>query len=128
MANFHTHPLSPNVSGDPQPSRADMTNAFARGVPGIVISRPGIWSYGPERRESTKNPKGYPGPIEPVSYRTVLVKAHPPPWTVSKQWPEGTGVHQNELNKSVEGNDEVIVLEWSPDGVEYGERFTESEN
>jgi len=75
-----------------------MNNAFARGVPGIVISRPGIWSYGPERRESTTNPKGYPGPIEPVVYNPVLVKAQPPPWQVSNQWPEGTGeLVQDEL-------------------------------
>ncbi|KAI9566378.1 hypothetical protein HD554DRAFT_1189068 [Boletus coccyginus] len=133
-ANFHTHPLSDRVGGDPQPSRADMENAFARGVPGIVISRPGVWSYGPERRESTTNPKGYPGPIQPVAYNPVqVIKVPPaggPPWTVSNQWPEGTGTlvrHKlSSANERVEENGDVIVLEWSSEGVHYGERLVEN--
>ncbi|SJK99584.1 uncharacterized protein ARMOST_02892 [Armillaria ostoyae] len=40
VADIHTHPLSRDVGhagGDPQSSRADMANAWARGVPGIVV-------------------------------------------------------------------------------------------
>jgi hypothetical protein len=73
-----------------------MTNTFARGVPGIVVSRPGVYSYGPERREKTTNPKVYPGPIEPVSYKFVREKDQPPPWTVKNQWPEGAGIMADE--------------------------------
>lgn len=122
-----------------------MTNAFARGVPGIVISRlrprevlpgnisrPGIWSYGPERRESTEKPKEYPNSNLPVLYNATPVKQEPPPWVVSKQWPEGErAVVQDQLSSTDEGVEEsgdVIVLEWSSDGVHYGEKLIENEN
>jgi len=54
-----------------------MTNAFARGVPGIAISRPGVWSYGPERRKNNKNPKGYHGScrVHISDHRTVQVSS-----------------------------------------------------
>ncbi|KAI8836170.1 hypothetical protein BC829DRAFT_421792 [Chytridium lagenaria] len=49
VANYHTHPSL--VTEDVHPSAADMVNAWARGVPGLVISRKGIYIYGPERRK-----------------------------------------------------------------------------
>ncbi|KAK0452862.1 uncharacterized protein EV420DRAFT_1557110 [Desarmillaria tabescens] len=135
-ANFHTHPLSSSVGGDPQPSRADMTNAYARGMPGIVVSRDGIYSYGPERRENTSNPKGYPEPVTPPSVpRSTLAKRQPPPWVVSNQWPEGTGVAiahafvENEATADANASGpDVIYVEWSDEGVVYGEPLIESED
>ncbi len=59
VANFHTHPLYVNQ----EPSFADVRNAFRRGLPGIVIARGRIWTYGPEKREdfaTTKRPGAYP--------------------------------------------------------------------
>jgi hypothetical protein len=135
VANFHTHPLSALVGGDPHPSRADMDNAYYRGLPGIVVSRPGIYSYGPERRENTSNPKGDPPSIDPPAVPTArLAKVQPPPWTVPNQWPEGTGlkaVTQQSSNKDepeIGGGADVIVVEWSDEGVEYGEPLVESED
>ncbi|KAH9474284.1 hypothetical protein JR316_0013447 [Psilocybe cubensis] len=89
VANFHTHPLSTNVQGDPQPSKADKDNAYHRGLPGIVISRDGIYAYGPEERNGTSNPRGY-APSVPIegAPKATLVKAHPPPEPVPNQWPE----------------------------------------
>ncbi|KAF9065721.1 hypothetical protein BDP27DRAFT_1079869, partial [Rhodocollybia butyracea] len=89
VANFHTHPLSQDVGGDVEPSRADKTNAYARGLPGIVISRGGIYSYGPENRENTANPKGYPPSITPPAIINARrERLPPPPWPVPNQWPE----------------------------------------
>ena len=53
VGNFHTHPLDTNR----EPSLADLVNAFARGVPGIIISRGQIYVYGPRCREDL-NPSG----------------------------------------------------------------------
>lgn len=78
------------VGGDPHPSRTDITNAYACGVPGVVISRDRIYSYGPERQQGVNNPKGYPGPVTPGTW-VNLERRPPPPWVVRNQWPEGTG-------------------------------------
>ncbi|KAI8853855.1 hypothetical protein BC829DRAFT_429699 [Chytridium lagenaria] len=60
VANYHTHPSEHRSK---MPSKADVANAFKRGVPGIVISSGGIYVYGPERRVNL-NPatKFYPMP------------------------------------------------------------------
>ena len=111
-----------------------MRNAYDRGVPGIVVSRDGIYSYGPERREDTNNPKGYPGPVTPPAFfRPNLVRAPFPPWTVSNQWPEGTGedavrtpVENEATGDSDASGPDVICVEWSDEGVVYGEPLIES--
>ncbi|KAK0185301.1 hypothetical protein F5146DRAFT_1005907 [Armillaria mellea] len=138
VANFHTHPLSKRVKGDPQPSRADMENAYARGVPGIVVSRDGIYSYGPERRVTTRNPKGYPGHVSdrPAIPRPTLAKRQPPPWVVRVQWPEGTpravdgALVENETaaDDSSVGDPDVIFVEWSDEDVVYDEPLVERED
>lgn len=119
VANFHTHPLSAEVHGDPQPSRADHRNAYDRGLPGIVISRAGIIGYGPERRISLDNPKGYPGPVSPPGGQPIrFARGPPPPWVVNgRQWPEGTP--RAELAAEAlaaageeQVEDDVIVVEW----------------
>ena len=59
VGNFHTHPLDTNR----EPSLADLVNAFARGVPGIIISRGQIYVYGPRCREDltpSGNRRDYP--------------------------------------------------------------------
>ncbi|KAK0185308.1 hypothetical protein F5146DRAFT_1125265 [Armillaria mellea] len=136
-ANFHTHPLSSRVGGDPQPSRADMANAYARGLPGIVVSRGGIYSYGPERRANTRNPKGYPGTVPPPAVPQAIVAKHPPPpWVARNQWPEGTPRTSDDAlveNEATAGDDnagdpDVIFVEWSDEGVVYDERLSESED
>ncbi|KAK0479514.1 hypothetical protein IW261DRAFT_1419619 [Armillaria novae-zelandiae] len=136
-ANFHTHPLSKQVGGDPQPSRPDMANAYARGLLGIVISRDGIYSYGPERRANTNNPKGYPGPVSPPAVaRPTLAKRQPPPWVVRNQRPEGTPraaddmLVENEATSddSPAGDLDVIYVEWSDEDVVYEESLVESED
>ncbi|KAK0494808.1 hypothetical protein EDD18DRAFT_1172471 [Armillaria luteobubalina] len=138
-ANFHTHPLSTDVGGGQEPSRADMDNAYVRGVPGIVVSRRGVYSYGPERRTSVSNPKGYPGPVTPPAIPGWVLarRADPdrtdcPPWTVEKQWPEGTGratadaFVENEATDDKGGEPDVIYVEWSNEGVVYGKPLAES--
>ncbi|KAJ3505091.1 hypothetical protein NLJ89_g7596 [Agrocybe chaxingu] len=65
VANFHTHPMGEAYGGNSQnPSTADQINAWARGVPGIIISRRGLRSYGPQRRAQLNAPQGYPNPNE----------------------------------------------------------------
>ncbi|SJL02851.1 uncharacterized protein ARMOST_06191 [Armillaria ostoyae] len=137
-ANFHTHPLSSRVEGDPQPCRADMTNAYARGLPGVVVSRDGIYSYGPERRANTRNPKGYPRPVPPPAVaRLTGERRQPPPWVVRNQWPEGTGARavdgalvENEAmtDDSSAGDPDVIYVEWSDGDIVYDEPLAESED
>lgn len=140
VANFHTHPLSAQVQGSPLPSQADKDNARARGVPGIVISRDGIYSYGPDRRESSQNPKGYPGPNDHVR-QPKLVQGKPFPAVVQgKQWPEGTGGKALAVKAEVvafetgleevdhvsgEDDGEVILIEWSEEDVIHGEPLIE---
>ena len=60
VANFHTHPLYKNE----EPSKADIENAYYRGMPGIVISRTKIFGYGPEQRTNTDEPHKYAKPME----------------------------------------------------------------
>lgn len=124
VANFHTHPLSGDVQGNPMPSPADIANSYARGLPGIVLSRDGIYSYGPDTRVGVNNPKGYPGPVAPPGgIPPVRRERHsPPPTTVKNQWPEGTGngftlQHTGDGEK---GAGDVVYAEWSKKGVEYG--------
>lgn len=60
VANFHTHPLR---SSNSPPSDADLDNNWRRQIPGLVISREGIFSYVtvlPER-EDRRKPIQYPG-------------------------------------------------------------------
>jgi hypothetical protein len=138
VANFHTHPLSTRVGGDQEPSRADKENAFYRGVPGIVISRKGIYSYGPERRESTVNPKGYPGLVQPpAGPLAALARSAPPPWTViGRQWPEGVSQSrafdeeaiEEATDETAQEESDVIIVEWSSDDVEYGEKIEDKED
>lgn len=138
MANFHTHPLSSLVKGDPQPSDSDHKNAWHRGVPGLVLSRDGIYAYGPERRENRNNPKGYPGQaVDPPSYFIPkLVKKPQPPWVVKNQWPEGEKQLREERVEMAGGevvgeesvDSEVAWIEWSDEGVEYGEQLEERED
>ncbi|KAK7013283.1 hypothetical protein R3P38DRAFT_1510203 [Favolaschia claudopus] len=121
VANFHTHPLYPEepVKGGQKPSEADRDNAYDRGLPGIVISRDGIYSYGPERRTNLQNPKVYPpvgvprSPVEPK-----LVQKAPLPWTVPKQWPEGTG--PNDDNDGY-----VIIRDWADEN-SYARKFPDN--
>lgn len=113
-----------------------MGNAYYRGLPGIVVSRDGIYSYGPKRRENTSNPKGYPPPVPPPAVpRPTLEKAPPPPWVVDNQWPEGTGegtvrtLVENEATADSDASGpDVIYVEWSDEGVVYGEPLIESED
>ncbi|KAJ7346335.1 hypothetical protein DFH08DRAFT_937557 [Mycena albidolilacea] len=62
VANWHTHPLGPSQGGNPQPSFSDHVNAWLRGVPGIVVSRNGLYGYGPLQRENRmrSGPRDYP--------------------------------------------------------------------
>ncbi|KDQ12636.1 hypothetical protein BOTBODRAFT_413923 [Botryobasidium botryosum FD-172 SS1] len=62
VANFHTHPLSPNppINGNPNPSDNDLLNAWDRQVPGFVIGRGGIITYGVNQRDDMRTPEGYP--------------------------------------------------------------------
>lgn len=124
------------MGGDPEPSKSDKDNAYYRGIPGIVISRKGIYSYGPEQRESTANPKGYPASMVPPAFPTAkLVKAASEtslPWKVPNQWPEGTGAAAEMIFKENAGGEkaeesDVIVVEWASDGVEYGEKLEDKE-
>ena len=139
VANFHTHPLTDAapVNGSPEPSRADMENAYFRGVPGIVVSRPGVYAYGPERRESQLNPKGYPASVPQGQLNFNLVVPNPPgpPAVVPNlQWPEGiagaqfaaaadVGAATEDADLGADGD--VIYVEWSSEGVEYGEKLEE---
>ena len=59
-ANFHTHLLYKNE----EPSKADIENAYYRGMPGIVISRWKIFGYGPERRTNIDEPLEYAPSME----------------------------------------------------------------
>ncbi|KAH9486333.1 hypothetical protein JR316_0000397 [Psilocybe cubensis] len=167
VANFHTHPLSELVQGRAEPSTSDMNNAYYRGLPGIVISRKGIYAYGPTERNGTSNPKGYAPSVTMTGVpRPRLVINNHPPWTVDNQWPEGTGVekprtrelgieeekieipglekgkeilarashlldkiaphrhHGSDKEQEVQ-HDDVILVEWSDEGVEYGEHLEE---
>ncbi|KAF9461519.1 hypothetical protein BDZ94DRAFT_1263561 [Collybia nuda] len=68
VANFHTHPMGENYGGNSAaPSTADQSNAWARGVPGIIISRRGLRGYGPQRRAQLNSPAGYPNSREEYS-------------------------------------------------------------
>ena len=60
MANFHTHPLK---SANNNPSGADMDNNWRRQIPGMVISRGGIYAYNTvlKERETKTKPIQYPG-------------------------------------------------------------------
>ncbi|KAJ3515636.1 hypothetical protein NLJ89_g1634 [Agrocybe chaxingu] len=61
VANFHTHPPSEHWGeNSDNPSTADQLNAWARGVPGIIISNNGLRAYGPSRRSQMNAPPGYP--------------------------------------------------------------------
>lgn len=150
VANFHTHPLSESYGGDAEPSLADKQNAYFRGLPGIVISRKGIYSYGPERRENTLgNLKGYPPGIDlpggiPGSSLEVPKSDNTPPWVVTgKQCPEnltpsfdGTSIafdstlveSEAMTDDSDTGDLDVIYVEWSDDGVVYGKDLVEGED
>ncbi|KAJ3208520.1 hypothetical protein HDU67_006691 [Dinochytrium kinnereticum] len=72
VANFHTHP---GTTGAPEPSQADMTNAWYRGVPGFVISTNGIYVYGPERRAVMRAPRFYPNVADGAGNRYELVRS-----------------------------------------------------
>ncbi len=138
VANFHTHPLSGEVQGNPQPSQADIANSYARGLPGIVLSRDGIYSYGPDTRVGVNNPKGYPGAVAaPPGIPPVRLERHsPPPTTVKNQWPEGTGngfvlqhiANPSETEHCERGAGDVLYAEWSRKGVEYGRHLVDGEN
>ncbi|KAJ7106715.1 hypothetical protein C8R44DRAFT_858261 [Mycena epipterygia] len=54
--------VGPSQGGNPQPSFADHRNAWLRGVPGIVVSRDGLYGYGPSQRENRmrSGPRDYP--------------------------------------------------------------------
>eukprot|EP01018_Ginkgo_biloba_P015199 Gb_29274 [translate_table: standard] len=58
VADFHTHPF-PHTYQEPESD--DISRAYKRGVPGVVVSCSGIFSYGPQRRASLDGPTGYPG-------------------------------------------------------------------
>lgn len=124
VANFHTHPLSADVQGNPMPSQADIANSYARGLPGIVLSRDGIYSYGPDTRVGVNNPKGYPGAVAPPGGipPVRLERNSPPPTTVKNQWPEGTGAGfvLQQIGDAKECASDVVYAEWSRKGVEYG--------
>ncbi|KAG6809532.1 hypothetical protein H0H92_015898 [Tricholoma furcatifolium] len=44
-----------------QPSQADQKNAYARGVPGIIIHKDSLTGYGPTERSSMEGMREYPG-------------------------------------------------------------------
>jgi hypothetical protein len=56
VGNYHTHPNSGEGPSDledpwnPEPSGADLVNAWYRGVPGIVVHSDGLFAYGPPFR------------------------------------------------------------------------------
>jgi hypothetical protein len=121
-----------------EPSNADKGNAYHRGMPGIVISRAGIYSYGPEKRGNTTNPKGYPPPVTPPGGvpPEKLERRTPPPWVVKNQWPEGTGENAELLQVAGEDEDNlqdnkaggVIRLDWSDEDVLYGKPVVDAED
>jgi hypothetical protein len=125
------------VDGVYTPSQSDKLNAYHRGIPGIVISRAGIYSYGPEERRNLKNPKGYPPPVAPPGGVPPEKLEHraPLPWVVKNQWPEGTShvaglsedadedMDEDDTDTDDTSQDEeieVIELDWSDEGVVYG--------
>jgi hypothetical protein len=127
------------VGGIYTPSQSDKKNAYHRGIPGIVISRDGIYSYGPEERGNLTNPKGYPPPVPPPGGVPPEKLEHraPPPWVVKNQWPEGTGHVAGLFENADEDEDddasedeevEVIELEWSDEGVVYGKPVKDVED
>ncbi|KAJ7676932.1 hypothetical protein DFH06DRAFT_1169338 [Mycena polygramma] len=123
VANFHTHPLTSAepVRGDQKPSRPDMINSYGRGIPGIVISREGIYGYGPERRLNLQNPKVYPPDGFPVpgELKWTSQTNAPPPWVVKNQWPEGTG------DAGYDTDGYVINVEWANEK-SYGKILSDS--
>lgn len=144
VANFHTHPLSHQVGGIDEPSRADTANAWHRGLPGIVISRTGIYAYGPERRQDITNRKGYGKPmaVESLAPHLVMSAAGGIPSTVARlQWPEGIkqtkallqehwtdldSEHAFDSHEAHLPDVEVVYVEWSNHGVEYGAALVEA--
>lgn len=90
VANFHAHPLSEDVGGRPEPSTSDMNNAYHRGLPGIVVSREGIFAYGPSERNGIKNPRGYASSVTLHGVQRPHLIRGPPIRVVPNQWPEGT--------------------------------------
>lgn len=56
VADFHTHPFS----GQERPNSDDVSKAYKRGVPAIVVSCSGVFYYGPQSRDSMDGPVGYP--------------------------------------------------------------------
>lgn len=122
MANFHTHPLSELVQGRPEPSTSDMNNAYHRGLPGIVISRKGIYAYGPTERNGTRNPRGYaPSVILQGVPRPFLIHRGPPPRVVMNQWPEGTGLNPKPRTRELDFGQEQEVFEIP--GLEKGKKL-----
>ncbi|KAG6918627.1 hypothetical protein DXG01_013038 [Tephrocybe rancida] len=59
VATFQTHPWRSGKPANPTP--AEHTDAWIRGVPGIVISKTGLTGYGPKARALLNAPVGYPG-------------------------------------------------------------------
>jgi len=92
VANFHTHPLHPNTGATQQASKADQENNWFRKVPGIVLSREGVYKYGDTQREDWTNPQGYPpyreSPIPASCYNSKRIMTGFPKPT-DNQWEPG---------------------------------------
>lgn len=56
VADFHSHPFP----GEERPDSDDVSKAYKRGVPAIVVSCSGVFYYGPQSRASMDGPAGYP--------------------------------------------------------------------
>ena len=57
VADFHTHPFPGQRQ---RPNTDDVSKAYERGVPGVVVSCSGVFYYGPQSRDTMDGPAGYP--------------------------------------------------------------------
>ncbi|PBK65308.1 hypothetical protein ARMSODRAFT_978412 [Armillaria solidipes] len=126
-ATMNQRTPGPNASIDLNRPGIQMNNVIL----GIVVSRDGIYSYGPERRANTKNSKGYPGPVSPpaVAQLTGAKRQLPALCEGAPGAVDGTLV-ENEAtaDASSAGDPDVIYVEWFDEDVVYDEPLAESED
>ena len=58
---FHTHPNPTSEGWVPYWSPSDISNAYRRNVPGLIMSDKGIYYVGPDRRGAAPSVAGPPG-------------------------------------------------------------------